>query len=91
MSITEQEKDQIKELITFYFRSRFRQGLVSGEKPVIYPILDWLLSRVEELKKRAYLAKFLVKLNIPPEFMQDDEISDLYQQVDILDNPYLFL
>lgn len=36
---------------------------------------------MDDLKKRAYLAKYLVKLNIPPEFMQDDELSDLYQQV----------
>ncbi|CAD5114753.1 DgyrCDS3793 [Dimorphilus gyrociliatus] len=61
-------------------QSRFRQGLVSGDKPIIYVILEWLLSRIDDLKKRAYLAKYLVKINIPPEFMQDDEVTDLFTQ-----------
>lgn len=63
------------------FRSSFRQGLVIGSKPVIHPILHWLLQRVPELKKRAYLARFLVKLEVPAEFLQDDVINDTYHQV----------
>ncbi|CAH8680320.1 unnamed protein product [Schistosoma rodhaini] len=59
--------------------SLFRQGLVTGDKVIIYPLLEWLLSRISELKKRAYLAQFLVKINIPVDFMQDEEISGLYQ------------
>ncbi|KAI2661886.1 hypothetical protein H4Q32_007582 [Labeo rohita] len=39
--------------------SSFRQGLVIGSKPVVHPILHWLLQRIPELKKRAYLARFL--------------------------------
>lgn len=54
---------------------------MTGSKPVIYPILHWLLQRVPELKKRAYLARFLVKLEVPAEFLQDDVISDTYHQV----------
>lgn len=34
--------------------SLFRQGLVTGSKPVIHPILFWLLQKVPELKKRAF-------------------------------------
>ncbi|XP_034027169.1 intraflagellar transport protein 81 homolog [Thalassophryne amazonica] len=60
--------------------STFRQGLVMGSKPVIHPILYWLLQRVPELKKRAYLARFLVKLEIPQDFLQDDVVNDSYQQ-----------
>ncbi|CAH8682348.1 unnamed protein product [Schistosoma rodhaini] len=59
--------------------SLFRQGLVTGDKVIIYPLLEWLLNRISELKKRAYLAQFLVKINIPVDFMQDEEISGLYQ------------
>lgn len=62
-------------------RSGFRQGLVTGSKPVIHPILHWLLQRVPDLKKRAYLARFLVKLEVPAEFLQDDVINDTYHQV----------
>ena len=34
-----------------------------------------------ELKKRAYLAKFLVKLEIPPDIIADDQVTDSYEQV----------
>ncbi|KAI3372262.1 hypothetical protein L3Q82_022764, partial [Scortum barcoo] len=64
--------------------STFRQGLVSGSKPVVHPILQWLLQRVPELKKRAYLARFLVKLEVPAEFLQDDIINDTYHQYEEL-------
>ncbi|CAH8663896.1 unnamed protein product [Schistosoma guineensis] len=60
--------------------SLFRQGLVTGDKIIIYPILEWLLTRMSELKKRAYLAQYLVKVSIPVDFMQDEEIAGLYQQ-----------
>lgn len=52
-----------------------------GSKPVVHPILHWLLQRLPELKKRAYLARFLAKLEIPSEFLLDDVVSDTYQQV----------
>ncbi|XP_046904575.1 intraflagellar transport protein 81 homolog [Hypomesus transpacificus] len=64
--------------------SSFRQGLVIGNKPVIHPILYWLLQRVTELKKRAYLARFLVKLEVPAEFLQDDIVTDTYTQYEEL-------
>ncbi|XP_013415931.1 intraflagellar transport protein 81 homolog [Lingula anatina] len=62
--------------------SAFRQGLVQGNKPVVYPILEWLLQNKSDLKKRAYLARYLVKLSIPPEFM-DEQMSELYQQYEM--------
>jgi intraflagellar transport protein 81 len=48
---------------------------------VVYPVLEWLLSRIDDLKKRAYLAKFLVKVEIPPEVVADPDLSDMYDQV----------
>lgn len=63
------------------YRSTFRQGLVTGSKPVIHPVLHWLLQRTNELKKRAYLARFLVKLEVPAEFLQDDTVADINKQV----------
>ncbi|RVE68911.1 hypothetical protein OJAV_G00096240 [Oryzias javanicus] len=62
----------------------FQQGLVTGSKSVIHPILHWLLQRVPDLKKRAYLARFLVKLEVPAEFLHDDIISDTYNQYEEL-------
>uniref|UniRef100_A0A8I3Q2R5 Intraflagellar transport protein 81 homolog n=2 Tax=Canis lupus familiaris TaxID=9615 RepID=A0A8I3Q2R5_CANLF len=60
--------------------STFRQGLVIGSKPVIYPVLHWLLQRTSELKKRAYLARFLIKLEVPSEFLQDETVADTNKQ-----------
>ncbi|KAM8961139.1 intraflagellar transport protein 81 homolog [Pelodytes ibericus] len=64
--------------------STFRQGLVVGSKPVIHPVLSWLLQKTNELKKRAYLSRFLVKLEVPPEFLQDDVVSETNKQYEEL-------
>ncbi|XP_019504502.1 PREDICTED: intraflagellar transport protein 81 homolog isoform X2 [Hipposideros armiger] len=64
--------------------STFRQGLVIGSKPVIYPALHWLLQRTDELKKRAYLARFLIKLEVPNEFLQDETVADTNKQYEEL-------
>jgi hypothetical protein len=34
-----------------------------------------------ELKDRAYLARYLVKIEIPADFMVDTQLADLYEQV----------
>ncbi len=47
-------------------------------------MLAWLLSHIDELKKRAYLAKFLVKVDLPPEVAADPDVSDLYEQYETL-------
>lgn len=58
----------------------FRNGLVTGDKVIIHPILKWCLEKLPELKKRAYLARFLVKIDISPEFLSDPAVSDLFAQ-----------
>lgn len=55
----------------------FRQGLLQGDKHTTYSLLQWLLERLPDLKKRAYLAKFLVRIEIPAEFLQDDQVVEL--------------
>uniref|UniRef100_F7FN92 Intraflagellar transport protein 81 homolog n=1 Tax=Ornithorhynchus anatinus TaxID=9258 RepID=F7FN92_ORNAN len=64
--------------------SIFRQGLVIGSKPIIHPVLYWLLQRTSELKKRAYLAHFLIKVEVPAEFLQDDTVADTNKQYEEL-------
>lgn len=54
------------------------QGIIGGEKKVIYPILEWLLSRLDELKTKAYLARFLVRIEVPTEFLADPEVTRIY-------------
>ncbi|XP_050724013.1 intraflagellar transport protein 81 homolog [Eriocheir sinensis] len=64
--------------------NNFRQGLVSGDKHVIYPILAWLLERMDELRKRAYLAKYLVKLDVPAEILGDADVADIHSKYEEL-------
>uniref|UniRef100_A0A7S4GQ01 IFT81 calponin homology domain-containing protein n=1 Tax=Oxyrrhis marina TaxID=2969 RepID=A0A7S4GQ01_OXYMA len=56
----------------------FQQGLVTGSKQVVYPILLWLLQNLQQLKKRAYLAKYCVTFEVPEEFLKDDEMAQLF-------------
>lgn len=53
------------------FNSDWQNGLLNGDRKVIYPIYYFLLKNHVALKKRAYLAKFLVPLDIPEEFAGD--------------------
>ena len=53
------------------FTPDWEQGLLNGDRKVIYPIQYYLLKNLTALKKRAYLAKFLVPLDIPEEFAGD--------------------
>ena len=57
----------------------FRQGLIQGNKMTVYPLLKWLLQRTQDLKKRAYLARYLVKIEVPQEHLQDDVVTETYQ------------
>ncbi|XP_012220788.1 intraflagellar transport protein 81 homolog [Linepithema humile] len=58
----------------------FRQGLVRGEVEIIHPILTWLLTHTDIVQKRAYLSRFLVKVEIPSEYLGDSEILSLHDQ-----------
>jgi intraflagellar transport protein 81 len=59
----------------------FQNLLYSGDKDIIYTIMHWCLSKFEHLSKRAYLAKFLVPLDIPAEFKKDDLEVDLSKRL----------
>jgi intraflagellar transport protein 81 len=49
--------------------------LFSGDKRVIYPVFYYLLTRLSDLEKRAYLSKFLVPFTISEDVPIDDEIK----------------
>ena len=59
----------------------FRAGLLQGDPNTVHPLLAWCLTRLDELKKRAFVGKFLVPLDIPPEYIQSPQASDAYSQV----------
>jgi intraflagellar transport protein 81 len=55
----------------------FQNLLMSGDKDMLNTIAHWCLQRFDSLQKRAYLAKFLMPIDIPPEFMNDDLVINL--------------
>lgn len=67
--------------LRFNCRSTFRQGIIAGDKAILTHVLFYLLTKLEDLKKRAYLARFLVKIEVSVEVEGDNDIVDLYEQV----------
>jgi intraflagellar transport protein 81 len=75
---------QIMEFLTILgyqrpFDIEAQQGLLAGEKDTVHPILYWLLSNLDALRKRAYLAQFCVNLEVPEEFLRDEAVYELFQ------------
>merc|ERR1712023_135841 len=51
------------------------------DKPTIYGVLHFLFLKLPDLRKRAYLARYLVDPGIPQDVIaSDDEILQTYQQ-----------
>ena len=44
------------------YTEEWSNGLLNGDRKVIYPIYYFLLKNIATLKKRAYLAKFMVPI-----------------------------
>lgn len=55
----------------------FESLLLAGDKEILHTIMHWCLQRFETLQKRAYLAKFLMPLDIPAEFMNEELVIEL--------------
>ncbi|KAF5306530.1 hypothetical protein FQR65_LT18540 [Abscondita terminalis] len=59
-------------------------GISSGNKAIVKTVLHWLLYKQEQVKKRAYLSKYVEKLECPPEILDDVEMRMLYTQYENL-------
>lgn len=55
----------------------FQALLMGGDKDILHTIMHWCLQRFEHLQKRAYLAKYLMPVEVPPEFQGETLIVDL--------------
>lgn len=55
--------------------------MMSGDKEVLHSVMHWCLQRLEPLQKRAYLAKYLMPIDIPPDFLGEDLINELLQNL----------
>ena len=58
------------------FNPNYQRDIIHGEKKAIHHVLFWLLSKLPDLQRKAYTAKFLVPLAIPDEFLMDDEMRE---------------
>ncbi|XP_013146107.1 PREDICTED: intraflagellar transport protein 81 homolog [Papilio polytes] len=57
--------------------SQFRVQLLAGDPRTIHHVMHWLLTNKEQVKKTAYLAKYLKVPDIPPDVIQNNTIQDL--------------
>lgn len=65
----------------------FRESIIIGDEKIYTSIFTHLFRNLPELQKRAYLARFLVKLEISPDLETDNDISEAYSRVSLnLDN-----
>lgn len=55
--------------------SNWANGFFGGDKRLINPVLYYILTRLTDLEKRAYLAKYLVPFTLPDDVPMDDEIK----------------
>ncbi|KAG6543177.1 hypothetical protein Mapa_015426 [Marchantia paleacea] len=65
-------------------RSSFLDGIATGNHEIIRPLLAWLLPQISMLQKRAYLARFLVDVEIPAELLLGEDMNKLHAQYDAL-------
>eukprot|EP00049_Salpingoeca_infusionum_P018937 m.359414 g.359414 ORF g.359414 m.359414 type:complete len:668 (-) comp18553_c0_seq1:267-2270(-) len=60
--------------------TEFREGLVAGQQDVLYPMMLYCLTNLASLKKRAYLSNFLMTIDVPEEFLQNDDVAAAKEQ-----------
>lgn len=59
----------------------FQNLLMAGDVDILHTILHWCLQRFEHLQKRAYLSKYLMPVDVPPEFINEGLIVELSQRL----------
>ena len=60
------------------FNPNWQRDVIHGEKKTIQHVLHWLITRLADLQRTAYTAKFLVPLAIPDEFLVDEEMRETF-------------
>ena len=56
----------------------FKRGVANGERATIYPLLIWLLKHLDTHATRAYLGRFLQKVDVPPAFLHDEQVQAVH-------------
>jgi len=52
--------------------------LIRGEKKILIQILHFLLTKMNDLKKRYYLSRYLSNVHVSDEFTGDEEILETF-------------
>ncbi len=73
---------------TAIMAEEFREPFLAGEPRIVYPLLLWLLSNQEFLKKKAYLARFLRNVEVPEENFADPQVVSLFQKYKTLQDEF---
>ena len=60
---------------------QFQDSLMGGDMEVLHSIIYWTLQKFDHLKKRAYLSRYLLPVDVSPDFMGDPRIEDLSQRL----------
>lgn len=86
---TEEEKAKLGDLLNMLNypeaeTEKVASSVFDGSKKHIYPVLYFALQNFEELKKRAYLGYYLVPVNVPEEFMMEQDMKLLKEQYEEL-------
>lgn len=55
-------------------------GIINGDRKTLYPIIFSICQKIDDMKKRVYLAKYMVEIKVPDEFLMDQEVNNIYQQ-----------
>lgn len=61
--------------------SDIQEQFLKGNKILVYHVLTFLLTKYDSLVMRAYLARYLMPIDIPMEYMQDDTLCDLVERL----------
>ncbi|ORY38172.1 hypothetical protein BCR33DRAFT_754577 [Rhizoclosmatium globosum] len=68
--------------------NQLRQEIQDADRPLLLEILYFLLKDVAIHKKRCYLAPFLEFVDVPSDYMQDDVMLELSEQVSELQDQF---
>ncbi len=63
-------------------------ALARGERSALYPVLAFVLGRLPALKKRAYVARYLLPVEVPPEVAHDEGVGSLLAQLRTLQGEF---
>jgi len=62
----------------------FQNSLIAGEKEVVHHVLGYVTLKQKVHRTRAYLARYLVKVHVPPEILQEEEVSRVHEKYNAL-------